>query len=53
VDSLNSVWVGLAQALCRAYVVASVRSADTDRHDYVFFYFTKNGIYICIIYISY
>jgi hypothetical protein len=50
-DPFNSVWASPARASCRAWAVASARSAGPAQHD--FFYFTKNHIYICTIYIQY
>jgi hypothetical protein len=40
-DPFNSVWASPTQALCRAWAVASARSAGPTRHDYIFL-FTKN-----------
>jgi hypothetical protein len=51
-DPFNSVWANPARALYDAWVIASACSAGPTWHDY-FFYFTKNHIYICIIYIQY
>jgi hypothetical protein len=49
-DPFNSVWTNPTQALCGAWAVASARSAGPTR---LFFYFIKNYIYICTIYIQY
>jgi hypothetical protein len=51
-DPFNSAWANPAWASCEAWVVASAHSAGPTRHDY-YFYFTKNHIYICTIYIQY
>jgi hypothetical protein len=37
----NSVWVSPTRSSCRVWDVASARSADPTRHDYIFIYFTK------------
>jgi hypothetical protein len=50
-DPFNSAWANPARAPCSAWTVASTRSAGLTQHD--FFYFTKNYIYICTIYIQY
>jgi hypothetical protein len=49
-NPFNSAWANLARVSCGAWVVALARSAGPTR---LFFYFTKNHIYICTIYIQY
>jgi hypothetical protein len=51
-DPFNSVRVSPTRAMCRAWAVASARSAGPTRHDYIFLFY-KNRIYICITYIQY
>jgi hypothetical protein len=51
-DPFNSAWASPARASCHSWAVASARSAGLTQHDYIF-YFTKNIIYICTIYIQY
>jgi hypothetical protein len=50
-DPFNSAWANSARASCGAWAVTSIRSSNSVQHD--FFYFTKNHIYICTIYIQY
>jgi hypothetical protein len=49
-DPLNSAWAIPARASCRAWAIASARSAGPARHDYIF-YFTKNHIYTYVQFI--
>jgi hypothetical protein len=44
-NPFNSVWASPTRSSCRVWAVASVRSADPTRHDYIF-YFIK------LVYIS-
>jgi hypothetical protein len=39
-DPFNSAWASPTRSPCRAWAVASARSADPARHDYIF-YFTE------------
>jgi hypothetical protein len=48
-DPFNCAWTNPARELYGAWAVASARSVGSARHN--FFYFTKNDIYIYIIYI--
>jgi hypothetical protein len=45
----NSAWVMPARASCRAWTVASARSAGLARHDCIYFILQKNRIYICTL----
>jgi hypothetical protein len=47
----NSAWASPTRS-CRAWAVASARSADPARHDYIFLFY-KTRIYIYTIYIQY
>jgi hypothetical protein len=48
----NSAWASPTWASCRAWAVASARSAVLAWHDYIFLFY-KNRIHICTIYIQY
>jgi hypothetical protein len=37
----NSFWASPTRSSCHVWAVASARSADPARHDYIFIYFTK------------
>jgi hypothetical protein len=49
-DPFNSVWASPTRASCHAGAVASARSADSARHDYIFFILQKNRIYMYNLY---
>jgi hypothetical protein len=46
----NSAWASSKRSSCRAWAVASARSADLVWHNYIFY---KTRIYIYTIYIQY
>jgi hypothetical protein len=50
-DPFNSAWASPTRSSCRAWAVASARSVDPTRHDYIFF--ILQNLYIYTIYIQY
>jgi hypothetical protein len=51
-DPFNSAWASPTR-LCRVWAVASARSADPSRHNYIFFILQNSYIHIYTIYIQY
>jgi hypothetical protein len=49
-DPFNSAWAIPTRSSCRAWAVASARSADPVRYDYIFLFY-KTRIYMYTIYI--
>jgi hypothetical protein len=47
----NSAWASPTRASCHAWVVASVRSADPVRHDYIFLFYKKSYIHMYNLYL--
>jgi hypothetical protein len=45
-DPFNSIWANLVRASCRAWAVASDRSAGPTRHDYIFLFYKKSYIHM-------
>jgi hypothetical protein len=46
----NIIWANPTRSSCRSWAVASARSADTARHDYIFFILQKLHIHIYNLY---
>jgi hypothetical protein len=49
-DPFNSAWASPTRLSCRVWVVASARSADPARHDYIFFILQNSYIHMYNLY---
>jgi hypothetical protein len=50
-DPFNSAWASPARESCRAWAIASSRSASQARHDYIFLFYKKSYIHMYNLYL--